>query len=222
MEGRDSVARALLDSSNSSGLRAAVSLHILNAAVGSRISDDAADSAVATLMTLPINRMSTTRLRYLSLWSWNRRDTVRLDSVARRIRAIADSSKRGTDRLVSDGAEARLALLRGDTASAIRLLAALQPAAGPALLTWDLWESAASERLLLAELQLATGNAAGAWQTAEAFDSPRSQVHQLYLAASLRVRLRAAERLGRGADRARIESRLRAIGRQDLIARETT
>ena len=218
MEGRDSTARALLDSA-STGIRAAVSLHILNAAAGSKASEAVGDSAIRTLTTVPVNRMSTLRLRYLSLWAWHRGDDARLDSVARRMRIVADSTGLGTDRLVLGSAEARLALLRADTATALRLLKSLRPAADPSWITWDLWESAASERLLLAELQLATGDAAGAWATAEAFDSQRSQVQQLYLAPSLHVRLRAAEQLGRGPDRARMEARLRALGRQDLLAR---
>jgi len=221
MEGRDSVARVLLDSANGAGIRAAVSLHIFNDAAGSRVSRASADSAVATLTTLPISRMSTLRLRYLSLWSWNRGDEARLDSVARRIRHIADSTKLGTDRLVLDATEARLSLLRGDTAAAIVRLKGIRPAADPAFITWDPFESAANERLLLARLQLATGDAEGAWQTAATFDSPKSQVDALYLAGSLSVRLRAARQLGRNSDRSRIEARLRALGRQDLIISES-
>ena len=221
MEGRDSAARALLDSANRMGIRAAVSLHVFNDAAGSRVSRASADSAIATLMTLPISRMSTARLRYLSLWSWNRGDAVRLDSVARRIRIIADSTKLGTDRMVLDATDARLALLRGDTVTAISRLKAIRPAADPAFITWDPWESAANERLLLARLQLATGDAEGAWLTAATFDSPRSQVDALYLAGSLSVRLRAARQLGRDSDRSRIQARLRALGRQDLIISET-
>jgi tRNA A-37 threonylcarbamoyl transferase component Bud32/tetratricopeptide (TPR) repeat protein len=220
MAGRDSLAGALLIS-NRAEIPAAVSLHILNAAAGSRASEPLGDTAASSLVTMPVSRMNTTRLRYLSLWSFHRRDMTRLDSVMRRIRLIADSSQLGTDRLVADGAEARLAVLRGDTTQAIARLKALRPAADPAWITWDLFESAASERLLLAQLQLATGDAAGALTTAKAFDSPRSQVNQLYLAESLRIRLRAAEQLGRGADRSRIEARLRALGRTDLISRES-
>jgi hypothetical protein len=222
MEGRDSTALAVLDSARGAGMPAAVSLHIFNAVAGSRASEAKADSAVASLSTRPVNAMPALRLRYIALWSWHRGNEERLDSIVRRMRVIADSTRAGTDRLVLQSAQARLALMRGDTATAIRLLKALRPAADPAWVTWDLWESAAGERLLLAELQLATGDAAGAWRTAEAFDAQRSQVHQLYLAASLRVRLRAADALGRSADRTRIEGRLRALGRQDLLARQPT
>jgi hypothetical protein len=220
MEGRDSAARALLDSAGRSGVAAAGSMFIFNTDAGGLASERAADSAARTLLTRPVNTMSPPRLKYLSMWSWHSRDAIRLDSIARRLRFIADSSKLGVHQLAADRVTARLALLRGDTASAIRGLTALQPTADPGYVTWDEFESAASERLLLSQLQLATGDAEGAWQTAEMFDSPRSQIHQLYLAESLRARLRAAERLGRSADRARILSRLRALGRTDLIARE--
>ena len=172
-----------------------------------------------TLMTLPVNAMSTPRLRYVSLWAWHRRDAVRLDSVVQRMRVIADSTGLGVDQLVLDGAEARLALLRADTTAALDRLRAMRTTGDPSWITWDVWESAANERLLLSELLLATGDAAGAWQTAQAFDSPGSQVYQLYLPASLGVRLRAARQLGRGTDRARMESRLRALGRADLVVR---
>ena len=219
MEGHDSAARVLLDSAAGAGIRAAVSLHILNAAAGSRASEASADSAMRTITSIPVSAMSAVRLHYVSLWAWHRRDEARLDSVVQRMRVIVDTTHLATDRVVLDGAEARLALLRGDTATAIQRLRTLRPAADPGWITWDVWESAASERLLLSELQLVTGDPSGAWETAQAFDSQRSQVQQLYLPASLGVRLRAARQLGRGADRARMESRLRALGREDLVAR---
>jgi hypothetical protein len=221
MEGRDSAAAALIDSAGHTGIRAAVSLHILNAAAGSLASEPTADSAMRVLMNMPVNAMPTVRLRYVSLWAWHTRDEARLDSVVKRMRVIADSTHLGVDRLALEGAEARLALVRGDTATSVRILKGIRPAADPGWVTWDLWESAAAERLLLAQLQLASGDAAGAWETAEAFDSQRSQVQQLYLPASLRVRLRAAGQMGRGQDRSRMEARLRALGREDLITRES-
>jgi tRNA A-37 threonylcarbamoyl transferase component Bud32/tetratricopeptide (TPR) repeat protein len=218
MEGRDSAAVRLLDSVSKT-IRAAVSLHVFNAAAGSRVSEAQGESAIRSLLTGPVNAMATLRLRYVSLWAWHRRDAVRLDSVVQRMRVIADSTRLGVDQLVLDGAEARLALLRADTTAALDRLKAMRTAGDPSWITWDVWESAANERLLLSELLLATGDAAGAWQTAQAFDSPGSQVYQLYLPASLGVRLRAARQLGRGADRARMESRLRALGRADLVVR---
>ena len=217
MEGRDSAAFALIDSTGRAGIPAAVSLHIMNAAAGGRASQALGDSAARSLGTMPVSAMAPNRLRYISLWAWHTRDEVKLDSVARRALAFADSSGTGVDRLVHHGAAARLALLRGDTTSALNYLRAVRPAADPGWITWGLFEAAAAERLLLAELLLATGDATGAWETASTFDSPRTQIQLLYLPASLTVRLRAAQQLGRGSDAGRIEARLRAIGREDLL-----
>jgi hypothetical protein len=217
MEGRDSSARALLDSATRAGNPASVSLHLFNADAGVKLSEAPGDSAASSLLSRPVSRMPATRLRYLTLWSARTRQVARLDSIATRLRLIADSTGNGSHRLAADGATARLSLLSGDTATAISLLKGLQPAADPGWITWDVFESAAAERFLLAELQLATGDAAAAWETAESFDSPRSQLNQLYLAGSLSVRLRAGRVLGRSADRSRIEARLRALGREDLI-----
>ena len=131
----------------------------------------------------------------------------------------AFEAKSSLEQARNSAQQAKDALLHGDTATAIQRLRTLRPAADPGWITWDVWESAASERLLLSELQLATGDPSGAWETAQAFDSQRSQVQQLYLPASLGVRLRAARALNRGADRSRIEARLRALGRSDLVVR---
>ena len=217
MQGRDSAAVSLLDSAGRAGMRAAVSLHIMNASAGARASQALGDSAAASLRNRPVSDMAPNRLRYLSLWAWHMRDRVTLDSITRRSLLYADSTGTAVDFLVYAGAAARLALLRGDTASALTHLTAVKPARDPGWVIWDLFESAAAERLLLAELQLATGQAAAAWRTAAAFDTQRSQIQLLYLPASLAVRLRAASQLGRGSDQARIEARLRAIGREDLL-----
>jgi tetratricopeptide (TPR) repeat protein len=203
----------LLDSALASGVRAAPSLYVLDAAAGSRAAEAHADTAMRGLATMPIDKMMSARLRYLSLWTWHTGDVVALDSVARRSRTIADSSGIGTDQLIADGAVARLALLRGDTAAAIAGLRRVRPASGVGLVTWDFWESASAERILLAQLLLATGDAKGARDVAELFDSPRSQVQLLYLPASLKVRLAAAEKRGNGGERSRLEDRIRAIGR---------
>jgi tetratricopeptide (TPR) repeat protein len=212
MEGKDDEAVALLDSALARGVRAAPSLFVLDAAAGSRPAQTRGEAAVATLMTMPINRMATNRLHYLSLWEWHEGDIARLDSVARRSREIADSTHLGTDRLLADGAAARLALLRGDTVTALRGLRALRPAGGVGPENWDLWDSAAAERLLLAQVLLATGDARGALDVADLFDSPRSQIHMLYLVPSLRVREAAADRLGLTSQGDRDAKRLRALG----------
>ena len=210
-EGRASDAVALLDSARASGMQAAVSLHILNADVGMRASEMRAESAMASLATMAIDRMSTTRLRYASLWAWHRRDAVGLDSVARRSRFVADSSGLSADRVVHDAAVARVALLRGDSATAWRVLTQLRAVAEPGPLTWDLFGGLSAERLLLAELQLARGDARQALETADLFDSPHAQVDLLHLPESLIVRAKAAAELGDRASATQYEDRLRRI-----------
>jgi tRNA A-37 threonylcarbamoyl transferase component Bud32/tetratricopeptide (TPR) repeat protein len=217
-EGKDSAARALLDSVSGVGIPAA-GLHFFNTAAGSIASASVVDTEAKALMTRPLSALGVARNNYLLLWAYAKKDVARLDSIANRLNFIADSTGRGTHRRAAESASGRLALIRGDTAAAIRHLSASRPAADPAFVTWDEWESSAGERVLLSRLLLATGDAAGAWRSAQTFDSPRSQIDLLFLAPSLDVRLQAARILGRGADRARIEARLRALGREALVTK---
>ena len=210
LRGHADSARDLIDTARARGVRAAVSLHVLNAMQGSTASEASADTAMRALADRPISQMSGARLRYLTLWSWHRRDVARLDSLVRRLAVVVDSAGRGVDRALWLSATARAALLRGDTAAALVALRQVRPAADASYLVWDLWESAAAERILLAELQLATGDAAGAITTAEFFDSSRSQIDLLHLGASLRVRSAAATKLGRRAEALAYAARLEA------------
>ena len=216
-EGRANDAARLLDSARASGMEAAVSLHIVNAASGATASEARAADAMATLRAnVPIHRMSTTRLRYVSLWSWHQRDTARLDSVERRTRIVADSSGVAADRLVHDAAAARLAVLRGDTVSALRILRQLRAVAEPGALAWDLFAGQSAERLLLAQLQLTTGAWREAAASAEVFDSPHTQIDALHFTESLAIRARAAARLGDRAGEAAYMDRLRRVARRDV------
>ena len=200
-----------LNAAFQAGVMAAPSLHVINASAGVHESDVPADSAIASLTTTPISAMLIARLRYLSLWYWHKSDAVRLDSVERRSRFLGDSTGQADARVVSSGAAARLALLRSDTTTALRILRDLHPAAEPGPSVWDLFEGLAAERLLLSQLQLATGDARGAIDTAELFDSPHAQIHLLYLPASLLVRAAAAAQLGEQAATSVYRSRLRQL-----------
>ena len=213
-EGQAGDAAALLDSASANGMRAAVSLHVLNAAVGLGVSDSSAGAAMLSLNTTPVDRMSTTRLRYVMLWSWHRRDTVRLDSVERRSRFLADSSGLAVDRVVHNAAFARLAIMRGDSATGRRVLQLLRPAAELGPVTWDLFAGLSAERLLLSELQLASGDARAALETAEVFDSHHAQIDLLHLSRSLEIRKLAADQLGDRTLEAGFERRLRQVGRR--------
>ena len=205
VEGRDYLAvsqgdiagaRHLIDSVRNSGMLPAVSLDIFNATAGVKESELQADSAMASLGRTPITQMGIGRLTYLSLWTSHRGDIAGLDSVERRTRIIADSSGVAADRVVHDAAAGRLALLRGDSTSALVMLRQLRPAAELGAIEWDPFAGLAAERLLLAQLQVALGDSRGAIETAVLFDSPRSLIPLRYLPASLRVRVGAAAKLG--------------------------
>ena len=210
---QDSAASAarIADSAHTAGVQAAISLHIFSAAAGARESESRADSAMSSLAAKPIDRMQTARLRYMSLWMWHKKDIARMDSVVKRTRSIADSSRLAPDVAVYAAATARLALLRGDSATALRLLRELRPSGEPGGVRWDPFAGLAAERILLAQLLLARHEPRHAIETAELFDSPHSQIHLLYLPASLRVREAAAAELGDAAASQAYASRLRAL-----------
>jgi hypothetical protein len=215
-EGRVAQVVALLDSALTHGAPAAAALDLPDLIAGARAMEPRAAATMATLDE-PFREMGSQRLWYFAVWEYYRSDSLRLGGVADASRAVAVASGSGVDHLVAEGAAARLALLRGDTVAAIRGLRQLRPSSEVGALAWNLWESAAAERLLLAQLLLAKGEDAEAMEVAEAFDSPRSQIHLLYLPASLQVRMRAAGRLGLTSRRDGYRDRLRALGRADLL-----
>jgi tetratricopeptide (TPR) repeat protein len=210
-EGNHQRAMMLLDSTLKRGVRASPSLYVLDAVADPPFFQSQGAAAVATLGVMPISEMATNRLRYLSLWEWHQRDTTTLDSVVQRSRVIADSSHEDADQQVAEGAAAHLALLHGDTVTALHLLRMVHPVGALGPVNWDLWDSAASERLLLARLLLATGDARGAIDVAQLFDSPRAQIDLLYVGPSLEIRRMAAAQLGLAAERDRAAARLRTL-----------
>jgi serine/threonine-protein kinase len=110
---------------------------------------------------------------------------------------------------------ARIALLRGDSATAIRHLQSVLSVGRRDSLEWELAEPMAGERLLLAQLLLARGQAAAAITVASVFDHQGPIVFLPYLPASLTVRVRASESLGNTAAAARYRDRLRRLGLDD-------
>ena len=112
---------------------------------------------------------------------------------------------------------ARLALLRADTAEAIRRYRTLSPQVDGDELLWDLGLPMGAERLRLAELLLARGRHREAHDVASTFDHPGPVVYLIYLPRSLVIRHRAAVADGRREAAARYRARLIALGRTDLV-----
>jgi hypothetical protein len=118
------------------------------------------------------------------------------------------------DSLMSVSVGIHVALARGDTARALSALRRLIPPAVPgADLSWDEAWPMAAERLMYAQLLLASGDARRAIDVATVFDSPAPMMHVLYLPASLRIRLVAAEKLGDRVLASRLRERIRLLKR---------
>ena len=141
--------------------------------------------------------MSNVDLWFLGSWEAHRGRVLTAAEIADSIsgRNALGGSRR--DSLLASSLSARVALARGDTASALEQLRGLVPTAddGTAL-AWNPWEALGGERLLLARLLLARGEARGALQVASNFDAPSPVTYLPYLPASLELRIEAAERLG--------------------------
>ena len=107
---------------------------------------------------------------------------------------------------------ARLTLARGDTAAAIAQLQALHATGNKAAIQWSPWESLGGERLLLAQLLLATRNTEAALRVARSLDAPARLLDVVYVPASLRLRVSAADSWGDQATARAARARLTALG----------
>jgi hypothetical protein len=119
--------------------------------------------------------------------------------------------------ILTPSLSAHIAAREGDSASAIRLLEALTPTSRRPNLTWRPWESLGLEWLMLAKLHLGQGDFAAALEVAARLEAPGSVANVMYLAESLKLRMRAAQELGDEALAERMRQRLLELGRQDLV-----
>jgi hypothetical protein len=122
----------------------------------------------------------------------------------------------------ADALGARIALLDGDSAGAIRGLRAGLGVGRRELLEWDVGESLAPERLLLARLLLASGQPEEAIAVAAAFDHPAPAAFLPFLPVSLTLRRQAALQAGRREEAKRYQVRLEALGQAEDQARESS
>jgi hypothetical protein len=213
--GRDDAAKSILDSDTLFNPTYRGDLYILNAMAGRPFGKEAeafAGSQLARFRREP-SSIGSADLWFLGGWQ-AARGRVRIaaeivDSIAAR-NAVAPNRR---DSLLAASLEARVTLVRGDTAEALEQLRRLAPTTpdGTAL-TWNPWEALGGERLLLAQLLLARGEALAAIQVASNFDAPAPITYLPYLPASLTLRIAAAEQLG---DKKLVQSLRR---RQEMLA----
>jgi DNA-binding SARP family transcriptional activator/tetratricopeptide (TPR) repeat protein len=192
-------------------------LYILDLAAGADV-EARAVAAGESLRPAPVDyEPAGLDLWFLGLLATARGDTARASAMADSLAALAARRGERVDRVMAASMEARVALLRGDTARALSLLQALKPTARPADV-WTPWESLAGERMALAELLYAAGRYEEAIRVASTLDAPaRPAADLIQLPASLALRLRAARRIGDAGLERRARDRLRTLGRDDLI-----
>ena len=106
---------------------------------------------------------------------------------------------------------AYVAVAQHDTARAMSLFERLVPTAAHGEVEMSLWESLAAERLLYARLLLARGQFADAHRVASTFDQPSVFIHQLYLPASLEIRVAAAHALADRTHESQSRARLASL-----------
>lgn len=203
-QGRRDEVVALVDSMAAAGTAVARSTYVLDALAGLEVKAEARDLAEYLQATFgdSLQRLgrtaSGTRSRWL-LGSWWLAEghPGPVAALVDAARWLADSLSSRAAAAYGAGLAAQLTLARGDTAAALAGFRALAPTAPRDTLQWDLGESLPVERLRWAELALATGDPAEALRVASGFDHPEPIIYLGFLPASLDLRRRAAQALGR-------------------------
>ena len=209
-QGRVAEMRAAVDSGAGRGLDLAGQLYLVDDLAGV----DVGKAAEAEASRLAAGRIDTLRpytLSILGTWYARRGDRDRTAAIRQALVALA---ARDPDRWIArygDALGARLALLGGDTASAVAGLRAVLGRGRRTWLEWELAEPLPADRLLLAELLLARGDPAAGLAVAGRFDSPAPAVFLPFLPASLTLRRQAATALGRTREADGYERRLQSL-----------
>lgn len=185
---------ALVDTAIAGGMSAAVGLFVVDAATGMDVGTRA--RTFVDQLTGDLAARKTPTLWLVGSWAAPTADTALLARISALLIQRRDGPGTRLDSLIAAAMAARLALIRGDSAGALRGLEALHPTAPREELLWSLWEPLAAERLLLARLLLARKQFARAHLIAGSFDSPGVMAYELYRAESLRLRAEAADSLG--------------------------
>jgi tetratricopeptide (TPR) repeat protein len=212
--GRVAAVDSLLESAQRAGLPGH-GLYLLDAAAGTGFETQA--RKVAAGRGHEYEAMPGPNLWLLGVWEarfGQPQNLVKLKDVAER-RAAATGAR--SDSLFARIFAAYASLMEGDSADAKARFARLTPGALPASqrdLEWQPWEALAGERLRFAELLLADGFAAQADSVLAELDSHRAVVYMLYLPATLHLRARAAEAMGKPDLAATHRRRVEALRRE--------
>jgi Tfp pilus assembly protein PilF len=141
-------------------------------------------------------------------------DVARLRGINSALIAKADSSQSRRDVLISHAIAARLSVLEGDSAGAIRALTALKPSAPRGQIAWGQpWESLGLERMQLAEVLMARRQYDAARHVASQLDATEPVMYLVQLRRSLELRVTGARQLGDRQSVATYQRRLVALRR---------
>ncbi|MGQ0647975.1 MAG: protein kinase domain-containing protein [Gemmatimonadaceae bacterium] len=174
------------------------------------LADSVAEPAMQRLPTLGAGM-----LWLLSWWTAATGRVADADRIHTMLRSRADSAPDRVSRLLSTASAAHLALARGDSSGAMRVLSQLRPTAQITDLFWQMWESLGAERLALARLQFARGQFEPAMRTAALLDAPSPVAYLVYYADALELRAAAARALGRTDLERVVNARLARLQRQE-------
>ncbi len=219
--GRDSAIVALVESVQASGRWQATTVYLMNALAGTRGFEAKANEAVMTMAATfgPRFADSLDDGRLLLLGTWFAR-TGRIDDArrlhARLVRRAIESPSTGAA-LYGSALAAHLLLAHGDSVAALLQLERLAPVAQRDMLAWGWVESLPIERLTRARLLCRRQRYQEALTVASAFDHPTPIIHLAFLPASLALRYRAAQAMGRPEEAAAYQDRLVKLGRTDLL-----
>jgi hypothetical protein len=214
-EGRISELKAVIDTAIAGGLGFASHLYVLDALGGTAVESNA--TSVASATTADPNAPAT------ALWlagEWHAQLGDRARAKAIRGSLSARAARDGSDLIgpYVQALDARMTLLAGDTAAAVRMLRTLLTSVPQSDLDWGLGKALAPDRLLLARLLLAQRQLREAIQAADVFDHPVPVVFLPYLPASLVLRRQAAEALGETREAREYADRLTALGASQHLA----
>jgi hypothetical protein len=153
------------------------------------------------------------RIWSLGLWEARQRRADAVRWVAELLEARHRKLGKPMDSVFARSLRSRLALLAGDTATALGILEGLTSVGSKVAITWEEYGALPTERLLLAELQLARRQWRAALETASGFDAPAPLIYAAFLPASLRIRILAARALEEYDLARRLDARYRALRR---------
>jgi tRNA A-37 threonylcarbamoyl transferase component Bud32 len=145
------------------------------------------------------------------VWEAWKGNAAAVEAIARRVGDRARETPSAAATLAAASLNAHAALVRGDTAEALRLFEALPVVAPRDSLSWEFFEPLAVDRIVRARLLLARDRPAEAIAVASVFDHQEPITFLAFLRPSLELRALAAERLRRVSLAAALRARLSAL-----------